>query len=150
MSATITLYQACKKLGIWGAVKAYAEVWSLSENFFDLSTIEILILAKDNFNKLALKHHPDKQGDVNEYLRVRNAYEAIRAATVKNFIDTLKDEIIDIIYHESGSEECRNCVKWSDLVNTCITVACSGFEPLKVRGHSQYVMEIGNANSQSA
>jgi len=125
----MNLYWACIRIGIWSIVKARAEVWQASGSTSPESLQEIKDLAKRSYRSLSMLHHPDKGGDHDNYLEIQSAFDSVKSATVSDFIQALDEEKKSLIkYYEPGSEDCRGCGRWSDIVGMCITVTCSGFQ----------------------
>jgi len=124
----MTLRQACKLLGIWPIVEIWTKIWSNSRVIS--TTGNIIMSAKSNFKNLAMKHHPDKGGDHNVYVKIQEAFNMVKDATVNDFICMYREEgdKTDIFY-KSGSQECLGCVKWSSIAKTCISNTCLGFKP---------------------
>ncbi len=135
----MTLYQACIALDIWGAVKARAQVWSMSSIGNEADMLDILYaIAKTSFHKLALAHHPDKGGSTNRYLQFEGAYNKVKASRAQDFIDALQDESkVTMVTYKPGSNECRSCSRWSAIFDACITDTCSGFNLLKRTSESE-------------
>jgi len=124
----MNLYDACAILDLWYAIKARAQMWSIS-NCRPTSLDEVRILVKNRFKELALQHHPDKGGDNSKYLEIQEAYELIKSASVPDFIHALSIEAANNIkYYTPGSQDCANCSKWSDVVCVCVTTTCTGFK----------------------
>lgn len=104
-----------------------------------------------------MDHHPDRGGDHQNFLEIQAAFDLIKGAAQNNFVNALDEEKQSkTVYFEPGSEKCSSCRKWSDVVNACITVTCSGFdEPTRngrfadIRGKTKFsaMMEMGHANS---
>lgn len=150
-------YSACIRLNIWSLVKARAEVWAVTQLYDEESLNELKVTAKKAFHSLCMDHHPDKGGEHENYLEIQKAFDLIKGATHSDFVNALDEEKQSkTVYFEPGSEECSSCRKWSDVVNTCITVTCSGFdEPTRsgrfanIRGKNKFsaMMEMGHANS---
>lgn len=127
----MNLYKACIRLGIWPTVRSYAEMWSVDSNKNDISILEeVKDLAKRSFRKLSMEHHPDKGGDHNNFLEIQESFNKVKNSTIKCFISALDEELeSNINYYEPGSDECKECSRWSSMVGMCITITCSGFQP---------------------
>jgi len=142
----MNLFSACIRLGIWNITKARAEVWSMSNLNTDNKLLsELLDIAKKSFKKLAMDHHPDRGGDNKNFIEIQEAYDIIKNATVGDFINSLDDEKKSSIkYFDPGSDNCKACNRWSNVIDMCITVTCSGFdEPPKrklfrVKGQTEF------------
>jgi hypothetical protein len=92
---------------------------------------DLISIVKDKFHDLAMKHHPDRGGNSDEYIRVREAYELIKSSIANHFISALEDEKkANTKYFTPGSNECKNCRKWSSVISGCLTSICTGLEPL--------------------
>jgi len=127
----MNLYEACKILSIWPIAKARAEVWSMS-HINDSSLIDLKDRAKTAFRRLALKYHPDKGGNQSKYLEIQEAFNLIKGSTGQSIIEALNIEKNVIAkYCEPGAEECWECVKWSSMIHSCLTIQCTGLEVLK-------------------
>lgn len=121
------LYQACRELQIWTVARAYAEVWRDTSSH-DYNKIKEL--AKKSFKKLACKFHPDMPGaDHSVFLKVKDALDVVNNSTINQLFDALDEERKDSIkYFTPGSSECKTCIRWNNLLNNCIFMACRGFE----------------------
>jgi len=144
----MNLYRACKILGVWSIAKARAEVWSIS-NINEESLINLKDCAKTAFKKLAMEHHPDKGGDHDKYIEIQDAFMTIKTATGRAIIDALDIEKTETsVYYRPGDEKCAGCTKWSDVVCSCLTIQCTGFEAPKqrkfgnIRGQTQFAAQI--------
>lgn len=125
----MNLYEACATLGVWHVVKARAEVWSVSPGDHTTTLDELKSMIKDKFRELAMKLHPDKGGDNDGWVKIQEAHELIKSATVIGLVGALETEQLSgVKYHAPGSEVCNNCSKWSDIVQTCATASCTGFK----------------------
>jgi len=128
----MNIYLACEVLDIWPVVKARAEVWSVSNTVNNKPINNLKAICKNKYKKLAAIHHPDKGGDQAKFIELQKAHDTIKDATVEQIIDSLKDEQeCNRVFHESGSLQCKDCTKWSDIVGLCITVSCTGFKSPK-------------------
>ena len=134
----MTLYEACVILGVWPMAKAHAQVWSMSSGDHSSMLDEFKAKVKDKFRELALKHHPDKGGNNDEYVKIQFAHELVKASTVASLIWALESEKqASTKYYDPGSSECGNCSKWSDLVHACSTSSCTGFSEHSKRNKSR-------------
>lgn len=125
----MNIYSACIRLNIWNVVKARVEVWAITESCNNESLDELKLTAKKAFKNLCMDHHPDKGGNHQNFLEIQMAFDLIKNATCNNFINALNEEKQSkIIYMNPGSEKCNSCRKWSNIVNACITITCSGFD----------------------
>lgn len=131
----MNLHRACIRLGIWSIVKARSEVWFSSGSHSSESLQELKDLAKRSYRSLSMNHHPDKGGDHDNYLEIQEAFSKVKEATANDFIESLGEEKDSKTeYFEPGSDECKKCGRWSDVVGMCITVTCSGYQtPTKPR-----------------
>jgi len=129
------LFVACIRLDVWEVAKTRATVWSMSQHPSVEALTELKEFAKRSFHKLAMSHHPDKGGDQQVFVEIQQAYELIESATADNFVHALRiEKSSTATYCQPGAEQCRSCRKWSDVVQSCITVTCSGYEePRKPR-----------------
>lgn len=125
----MNLQYACKTLGIWDVVKARAEIWSMVDKPSATSIADLKESAKVAFKRLAIGCHPDTGGDHNIYLKVKEAFDIVKAAEAKDFIDALYFK--ETQYFNPGDDECKRCNKWSDIASTCITRDCTGYEQLR-------------------
>lgn len=149
----MTLYSACIRLGIWSVVKARAGVWSMSgHKDHENSMSEVKDMAKRAFKKLAMDHHPDRGGDRDNFLEIQEAAEIVKSSKLNDFLNALDDEErSSVVYFEPGSENCKSCTRWSDVVGMCITVTCSGFqEPqrrkfVSIRGKTHFAVNLDDA-----
>lgn len=149
----MNLYTACIRLAIWNVVKARAEVWSMSgHGDHDQSLSEVKNLAKRSFKKLAMDHHPDRGGDRDNFLEIQAAMEIVKSSKVNDFLNALDDEKRSaVVYFEPGSNNCKSCTRWGDVIGMCITVTCSGFKkPQKrrfanLRGKTQFAVILDDA-----
>lgn len=135
----MNLYSACIRLGIWPVVKASAEVWfaageNSQDSFNDLFN-DLKNIAKKSYHDLSMNHHPDKGGDHDNYLEIQRAFNLVKNADANAFVGALSEEKQSKVkYYEPGSEECKSCGRWSEIVGMCITVTCSGYQsPSKPR-----------------
>lgn len=150
----MNLYNACIRLGIWSMAKARAEVWSMSNNrtVHEESLSELRDLSRRSYRKLAMDHHPDRGGDRDNFIEIQSASELVKDATVRDFVDALDDEQrSSMVYFDPGSEACKKCSRWSDVISSCITATCSGFkEPRRkkfanIRGKTQFAAILDTA-----
>ena len=149
----MNLYSACIRLTIWNVARARAEVWSISDrNDHENSLSELRDFAKRSFKKLAMDHHPDRGGDKDNFVEIQEAIGIVNEAKSQDFINALDDEKrSSVAYFEPGSEDCRKCARWGDVLGMCITVTCSGFqEPQRkrfanIRGRTQFAAILDDA-----
>lgn len=149
----MNLYSACIRLGIWNTAKVRAEVWSMSDQPDHKESLSNLQdLARKSYKKLAMDHHPDMGGNRDNFIEIKDASELVQNANESDFVNALGDEQRSLItYFDPGSESCKNCVRWSDIVKSCITVTCSGFkEPRKrkfvnIRGKTRLAVILDTA-----
>lgn len=123
----MNVYQACQKLQIWIAVRAYIEIWKGTNNH-DYNKIKIL--AKKSYKELACVFHPDMPtADNNIFLEIKEALDIINNSTINQLFIALDNEIKNNIkYFDLGSDECKECVRWSKLLNNCVFATCQGFK----------------------
>lgn len=152
----MNIYYACVILNIWSTVKARAEIWNITKSYHDELLNDLKVIAKKSFLDLCMIHHPDKGGEHENYLIIKEAFDLIKNAKHKDFIEALNEEReFNTYYFNPGSSKCNNCRKWSNIVNSCITITCSGFDELvknnkftNIKGNkSQIMTEIGHADS---
>ena len=125
----MNLYEACAVLGVWHVVKARVEVWSMSPGDHTTALNELKSMVKDKFKELALEHHPDKGGNNEVWIKIQEAHDLIKSATIIKLMGALDIERKSSVkYCAPGSAECKSCSKWSDLANVCATSSCSGFK----------------------
>jgi DnaJ-class molecular chaperone len=151
----MNLYSACIRLAVWNVAKARAEVWSISDrDGNEKSLSELRDFAKRSFKKLAMDHHPDRGGDRDNFEEIQEAIDLVKVAEAKDFIDALEDEKkSSVVYFDPGSENCKSCSRWGDVLGMCITVTCSGFqEPQRrrfanIRGQTQFAAFLDDAQT---
>jgi len=124
----MNVYEASILLSVWPVVKARAEIWltakpseSMWNGFKDI--------IKNRYRELSLVHHPDMGGDHDTYIKIQRAYEVLRYSALEDIVEALSYEKKMIAeYCKPGSDKCKNCSKWSKMINLCATISCTGFE----------------------
>lgn len=121
----MNLKEAAQTLNVWDLVKVHAEIWSTSNTYPTLDTVQLEI--KSKFKQLATTKHPDVGGDTSEFIRINTAYRMLSKASGAEFISALS--IKDV--YTPGDSICMQCRKWNSMCNICITTDCSGFDAKK-------------------
>ena len=142
----MNVFDACVRLGIWSQIKVGVEVWAFSKSAYDNAhLLTMKSIAKVAFKDLAMDHHPDRGGDPKIFLDIKSAYDIIIKSEFSDFVIALDNgKKSELVYFKSGSDQCNNCDKWGKLVDTCITMTCSGFEerkkinPIEIRGRTRF------------
>jgi hypothetical protein len=129
----MNLYEACINLGIWHIAKARAEIWSLSETRGSSASLDDLKgQIKTQCKKLAMVFHPDVGGNHGDMAKIQESHNLVKKATTHDFINALDiAKEVEIVLYEPGSLNCKQCRKWSDMLNICSTENCTGFNQLR-------------------
>ena len=96
----MTIHDAMNMIGI-GADSYFRGLSSLSKPERLLLAEKMLVDAKANAKRLMVKHHPDKGGDHNKFVKVGQCLDVIEKETAE-FIQRLKAKIQEDIERRSS------------------------------------------------